>query len=72
MSTYYGFRCHGHVPPIDSEPWHNHGAARLRLALQFDRHLVREYLNLCYNLPAELEWLAEHVECDVTVVSEYE
>lgn len=72
MSTYYGLRCRSHKPPIDSEPWYNHGAYLLTPALALNRHALREYVNTHYrDMPPELRFLSQHVSCDVVVVNEY-
>lgn len=72
MSTYYGYRCRSHKPPMESEHWYNHGDYILQAGLLLQGYNLTEYVNTVnHSLPSELEWLAHHPKCDVIVVDEY-
>ena len=76
MSTYWGYRCTSHDPPLDSETWLNHGEDELERGLRDRDAIVRAVAHVeeffdPFDAPAWWYWLAKHPRCAVVVVNEY-
>lgn len=74
MSTYWGYVCVSHDPPIESEHWHNHGEQRLVDALKARASYAAVPLDHDYGgdqLPPEGYWLRQHPHCRVLLRNEY-
>src|ERR1044072_5819380 len=82
MSTYWGYACKSHDPPLVSEHWLNHGDDFLRTIYEdraqwLERHdaddnyggIEVEYRG--YGRRGIIEWLAEHRSCKVVLHNEY-
>lgn len=80
MSTYWGYSCRSHTPPLNSEMWFNHGDKALGKALdafkagtwptdEWDSPLPMSHSG--YSTASPLYWLHEHPNCDVGIINEY-
>lgn len=69
MSTYWGYKCMSHDPPLESEYWYNHGDEKLAALLKDREALIRLGDNLSLSLPPEIVWLREHPKCTVVVAN---
>ena len=85
MSTYWGFACVSHDPPLTSERWFNHGEGTLRQAFRLERagawpndpdmpEVLEEPLPVAHRghaTTAPIQWLREHPRCTVVLRNEY-
>jgi hypothetical protein len=84
MSTYWGYVCESHDPPLESERWFNHGADMLTEVFLQER--AGEWPNdpemLHWEEPvpvvhrghattAPIEWLRQHPRCAIALRNEY-
>lgn len=84
MSTYWGYVCVSHDPPLESEHWFNHGEDVLVDA--FLRERAGEWPNdpsftawdepvplvlRGYETTSPISWLREHPRCEVALRNEY-
>lgn len=79
MSTYWGYVCLDHEPPLRSEEWFNHGEDTLERFLRAFRaggYTVEHYPlpsieHRGYSTEAPAWWLANHPNCRVALGNEY-
>lgn len=82
MSTYWGFVCESHDPPLVSEHWFNHGEEPLRFAATAVRagtwpesddewHDPKPVEHMGYRTTSPIEWLRKHPKCSIALHSEY-
>ncbi len=80
MSTYWGYQCISHDPPLTSEHWFNHGEetlrdlfAKVRAGTWPDDDILGpapvDHRGYATNSPPV--WLMEHPECEVVLNNEY-
>lgn len=86
MSTYWGFACVSHDPPLVSECWFNRGDDRLAEAFHLERAgewpddpkwpalenpMPMTYSDGLHGTAAPIHWLREHPRCEVVLQNEY-
>ena len=85
MSTYWGYVCDSHDPPLISERWFNHGEAVLTDAYTRERagqwptdpnitawdEPVPVVSSGGYETTAPISWLREHPRCTLALHNEY-
>lgn len=80
MSTYWGYSCRTHTPPLNSEMWFNHGDEALRRVLGQYRAGNWPTDEWGYPLPMShnghltsepTAWLSRHEQCDIGIINEY-
>lgn len=86
MSTYWGYRCISHDPPLESEHWFNHGEdvlidAYLKVRagtwpMVPDRLFPGEFepalvVHRSYETAEPHAWLTDHPRCEVVLANEY-
>lgn len=80
MSTYWGYACRSHNPPLLSEMWLNHGDRALEKTLasyrsghwpvdEWDCPVPMSFSGMSWHGP--VAWLREHPNCDVGIINEY-
>ena len=75
MSTYWGYVCESHDPPLASDHWFNRGDDTLAdvyrqvRAGTWPTTLVADHCG--YRTTAPIEWLHQHPHCRVALHSEY-
>lgn len=85
MSTYWGYVCDSHDPPLISERWFNHGEEVLIDVFRKERAgewpmdmaypLLEDPMPVVwrngYETTAPIRWLRKHPHCTVNLHSEY-
>jgi hypothetical protein len=75
LSTYWGYRCLSHDPPLDSERLSNHHADMLVATLRARPHVLKAievgHLHGGFITPEWWRFLVDHPRCEVVVVNEY-
>jgi hypothetical protein len=80
VSTYWGYVCESHDPPLASEHWFNHGedtlAALVRAVRngswpvdEIDEPAPVDHMG--YATSAPVRWLREHPRCTIALHNEY-
>ena len=75
MSTYWGYVCKSHEPPIESEHWFNHGYLTLEQVFRKERAGEwpdqEDVMHRGYATKEPIQWLRQHPHCEVALRNEY-